>query len=149
MYVTVSLKIEIDAIASLSRMERQIREAGRAAMIEALQQALQAAEEQQKRCPACGSQQVQTHGTKRRVWLTSFGRVEMPLKRLRWKPCAQLFRPAEHCLTEVQGHDVTPELRESAELEGSSWLYETAAGELKRRSGVQLSDERLRQLTNE
>lgn len=32
---------------------------------------------------------------------------------------------------------------------GSSWPYETAAGVLKRLSGVQLSDERLRQLTNE
>jgi len=36
-----------------------------------------------------------------------------------------------------------------AALVGSSWPYETAAGVLKRLSRVQLTDERLRQLTNE
>jgi hypothetical protein len=149
MYVTVSLKIELDATASLSQMEQQIGEAGRAAMKEALGQAIQWTEEQQKRCPACGSEHVQTQGTKRRVLLTSFGRVEIPLKRLRCQVCRHLFRPAERCLAQVQGHNVTPALRELAALVGSSWPYETAAGVLKRLSGVQLSDERLRQLTNE
>lgn len=149
MHVTVSLKIELDATASLSQMEQQIGEAGRAAMKEALEQAIHQHEEQHKRCRQCGSEQVQTQGTKRRVLLTSFGRVEMPLKRLRCRQCAHLFRPAEHCLAEVQGHNVTPDLREFAALVGSSWPYETAAGVLKRLSGVQLSDERLRQLTNE
>lgn len=98
MYVTVSLKIHVDATTSLSHLERQIGEAGRAAMKEALAQAIHQTEEQQGTCPACGSAQVQTQGSKRRVLLTSFGRVEVPLKRL---------------------------------------------------SGVHLSDERLRQLTNE
>jgi hypothetical protein len=112
MYVTVSLKIELDATASLSQMEQQIGEAGRAAMKEALGQAIQWTEEQQK-------------------------------------VCRHLFRPAERCLAQVQGHNVTPALRELAALVGSSWPYETAAGVLKRLSGVQLSDERLRQLTNE
>lgn len=149
MYVPVSLKIELDATASLRQMEQQIGEAGRAAMKEALKQAIHQNEEQQKRCPECGSEQVQTQGTKRSVLLTSFGRVEMPLKGLRCQQCAQLFRPAERCLAEVQGHNVTPDLRELAALVGSSWPYETAAGVLKRLSGVQLSDERLRQLTNE
>ena len=63
--------------------------------------------------------------------------------------CRQLFRPAERCLAEVKGHNVTPDLRDLAALVGSSWPYETAAGVLKRLSGVQLSDERLRQITNE
>lgn len=149
MYVTVSLKIELDATASLSQMECQIGEAGRAAMKEALVQAIHQQEEQRKRCPECGSEQVQTQGTKRRILLTSFGRVEVPLKRLRCQACRLLFRPATQCLAEVQGHNITPELRELAALVGSSWPYETAAGVLKRLSGVQLSDERLRQLTNE
>ncbi len=121
MYVTVLLKIELDASASLSHMERQIGEAGRAAMKQALQQALEQNEEQQKRRPECASEQVRTQGTKRRVGLPSFGRVEVVLKRLRWKPCAHLFRPAEPCLAEVQGHNVTPDLRELAALVGSSW----------------------------
>ena len=149
MYVTVSLKIDLDATASLSQMERHIEEAGRTAMKEALEQTIHQNEEQQKSCPECGSEQVQTQGTKRRVLLTSFGRVEVPLKRLRCQGCRHLFRPAERCLAEVKGHNVTPDLRDLAALVGSSWPYETAAGVLKRLSEVQLSDERLRHLTNE
>ena len=44
--------------------------------------------------------------------LSSFGRVEVPLRRLRWKPCGQMFRPAEPCLAEVHGHNVTPDLQD-------------------------------------
>ena len=66
--------------------------------------------------------------------MTRFGRVEVPLKRLRCQVCCQLFRPAERCWAEVKGHNVTPDLRELAALVGSSWPYETAAGVLKRRS---------------
>jgi hypothetical protein len=149
MYVTVSLKINLDATASLSQMERQIEQAGREAMKEALEQAIHQREDQQQHCPSCGSKQIRTQGTKRRVLLTRFGRVEMPLKRLRCQECRHFFRPAESCLAEVKGHNVTPDLRELAALVGSSWPYETAAGVLKRLCGVQLSDERLRQLTNE
>jgi hypothetical protein len=150
MCVTVLLKIVLDATATtLSQMESQIEEAGRAAMKAALKQAIRGIEAQQSRCPACGSDQFQTQGTKRRVLLTHFGRVEVPLQRLRCQACHLLFRPAERCLAEVKGHNITPELRDLAALVGSSWPYETAAGVLKRLSGVQLSDERLRQITNE
>jgi hypothetical protein len=149
MYVTVSLKLEINASASLSDMERQIQQAGREVMKEGLKQAIRQSEEQEKRCPHCGSERVHMQGTKRRVLLTSFGRVEVALRRLRCQQCGQLFRPAEHCLAEVKGHNVTEDLRELATLVGCSWPYETAAGVLKRLSGVQLSHERLRQLTNE
>jgi hypothetical protein len=149
MYVTVSLKIEIDARARLSDMESQIQQAGREVMKEGLKQALRQIEEQEKTCPHCGSERVQTQGTKRRVLLTSFGRVEVPLRRLRCQQCGHVFRPAEHCLAEIKGHNVTADLRELAALVGSSWPYEMAASVLKRLSGVQLSDERLRQLTNE
>ncbi len=75
--------------------------------------------------------------------------MEVPLKRLRCQQCGQRFRPADPCLAEVQGHNITQDLHELAALVGSSWPYETAAGVLKQLSGVQLSDERLRQLTNE
>lgn len=149
MQVTVSFKIEVDASASLSEMERQIQETGREAMREALKQAIRQTEEHHKACPGCGSEHIQTQGTKRRVLLTSFGRVEVPLKRGRCQQCGQWFRPAEACLAEVKGHNITEDLGELAALVGSSWPYETAAGVLKRLSGVQLSDERLRQLTNE
>jgi len=149
MYVTVSLKIELKANASLTDMERQIQAAGSAAMQAALKEAIRQSETTQHTCPRCGSEQQEPHGTKRRVLLTSFGRVEVPLTRRRCQQCRQQFRPADPCLAEVVGHNITPQLRELAGLVGSSWPYETAAGVLKRLSGVQLSDERLRQLTNE
>lgn len=149
MQVRVSFKIEGGASASLSEMEGQIQQAGRAAMHQAMKQAIRQKEEQQKECPACGSEQIQTRGTKRRVLLTSFGRVEVPLKRVWCQVCGHRFRPAEGCLAEVKGHKITPDLRELAALVGSSWPYETAAGVLKQLSGVQLSDERLRQITTE
>jgi hypothetical protein len=149
MYMTVSLKIELDATATLSQMESRIQEAGREAMKQALKQAIQENEKQKICCPECGSEQLHSQGTKLRILLTSFGRVEVPLKRMRCQGCRHLFRPAECCLAEVKGFNVTSELRDLAALVGSSWPYETAASVLKKLSGVQLSDERLRQLTNE
>ncbi len=118
-------------------------------MKEAFAQVSQQTEEQQKRCPQCGSEQVQVQGTKRRVLLTGLERVEVPLERLRCQECDQLFRPAEDCLAEVKGHNVTADLQELAALVGNSWPYATTAGTLARLGGVQLSDEQLRQLTNE
>jgi hypothetical protein len=149
MYVTVSLKIEVDATATLTDLEHQIQEAGRATMQAAFKQVIHQREVQQQTCPACGSGQTRSQGTKRRVLLTSFGRVEVPLQRRRCRSCGQRFRPAEACLGEVRGHLITPALRELATLVGSSWPYQTAAGILKRLSGVHLSSERLRYLTNE
>jgi len=149
MSITILLKIELDATASLTELERRIQEVGREAMQAALKAAIRQREDQQQPCPACGSAQQLSQGTKRRVLLTSFGRVEVPLKRLRCQHCGQRFRPADAWLADVRGHNITPELRELAGLVGSSWPYQTAARVLQRLSGVQLSDERLRQLTNE
>jgi hypothetical protein len=72
MYVTVSLKIELDASANLSEMESQIQQAGREAMKEAPKQAIRQSEGYQKTCPECGSERVQTQGTKRRVSASQF-----------------------------------------------------------------------------
>ncbi len=100
MYVTVSLKIDLEATASLSEMESQIQEAGREVMKAALKQALRQSDEYHMICPACRSQQTSTQGTKRRVLLTSFGRVEVALRRQRCQACGQRFRPAERCLAQ-------------------------------------------------
>ncbi len=149
MQVIVSLKIEIDATSSLTQVEQQIQETGRAAMREALRQAIRQQEDQTRKCPVCASEHCQSRGTKRRVLLTSFGRVEVPLKRVRCQQCGHGFRPADAWLAAVKGQNITERLRDLAVLVGSSWPYETAAGVLNQLSGVQLSDERLRQLTNE
>jgi hypothetical protein len=107
MYITVSLKIELAATASLTEMEGQIQTAGRAAMQAALQTAIRQSEDAEMSCPACGSEQQHSYGTKRRVLLTSFGRVEVSLKRRRCQQCQQRYRPADTCLAEVRGHKIT------------------------------------------
>ena len=77
MHKTVSLKIEIDARASLCEMERRIQQAGRELMKEGPKQALSLPRRgQEKTCPHRGSERVQLQGTKRRVLLTSFGQIE-------------------------------------------------------------------------
>ncbi|HEU5374110.1 MAG TPA: ISKra4 family transposase [Ktedonobacteraceae bacterium] len=149
MYVTVSLRVELDTTANLTQMEQQIQETGRAAMQEALRQAIRQREEQQKTCPRCGGEQRHGEGTKQRVVLSCFGRVEVPLRRMRCEQCGQRYRPADPALAEIKGSKVTPQLRELAALVGCSWPYESAASVLKQLSGVHLSDERVRQLTNE
>lgn len=149
MYVTVSLKIELDATGSLSDGEEQIEQAGRAGMKAALKAALRQSEEPEQRCPKCGSERTQAQGTERRVLLTRFGRVDVPLRRLRCQECRHRFRPAAGCLAQIQGHNITPGLHDLAALVGSSWPYATAAGVLPQLCGVHLSDERLRQLTIE
>ncbi|HEU5376634.1 MAG TPA: hypothetical protein VFV38_14455 [Ktedonobacteraceae bacterium] len=149
MDVTVSLKIELDASTKLCEMESHIQEAGREAMQEALRQAIRQSEKQQRICPGCGSEQGHGEGTKQRVLLTCFGRVEVALSRVRCEACGQRYRPADRCLEEVKGVNVTPELCRLAALVGCSWPYESAAGVLKPLSGVQICDERVRQLTNE
>lgn len=149
MYVTVSLKVDLGATSSIDEMEKQIQEAGRAAMKEALKQALRQQEDQQKVCPHCGTQESRSQGTITRVLLTSFGRVEVALRRQRCRGCGRRFRPADACLELLRGRTITPELREMAALAGSSWPYETASSVLKRLSGANISDEQVRQITNE
>ena len=65
MYVPGSVKIDLDAPASLSAMECQIQQAGREARQDALKQAIRQSEAQQQTCPACGSEQRHACGTKR------------------------------------------------------------------------------------
>jgi transposase-like protein len=97
MYITGSLKIERAAHARLTEMEGQIQAAGRAAMKAALKQAISQSEDHQQTCPACGSEQQHAQGTKRRVLVTSFARVEVSLQRRRCQRCRKPFRPADAC----------------------------------------------------
>lgn len=149
MYVTVALKLDVDATWGIDELEQHIQEAGRAVMQEALKQALQKLEEQHMACPHCSRSRSRGQGTKTRVLLTAFGRVEVPLRRSRCLHCGRRFRPAQACLSALGGHNITPHLRQVAALVGSSWPYATAAGVLHQLCGTHISDESLRQITNE
>lgn len=54
MHVQVSLKIELEATASIIQMEQRIQEAGKPAMREAMKQAIRQREDHSPSCPHCG-----------------------------------------------------------------------------------------------
>lgn len=95
MDVTISLKIDLDATATLSHME---------AMKAALTQATAHSEDQQKRGPMRAGGHVQTPGTRRRAWLTGFGRGDVPLRRVCCQQCRHLFHLA--CAATGSGRQV-------------------------------------------
>jgi transposase-like protein len=104
MIVTVSLTVELEARAPLGQLETRIRQAGQEAMKQTMKQAIHAQEEK-RQCPGCGSENAASKGSKPRVVLTSFGRVELSLRRYRCADCGARYRPADSVLQEVKGHN--------------------------------------------
>src|SRR5215471_16082328 len=113
--------VEIPASADITQIEQRVQEAGRQTMREATQKAVRAVEEQSKSCPHCGSAGVRSEGTDQRIILTKFGRVRLPLRRLRCQACQRRFRPADACLKSLQGGNVTAALREACSEAGASF----------------------------
>src|SRR5438067_9289305 len=116
MQVQVSLTLEIDASASLSQMEEHIQEAGRQAMRQAMKQAIRQWEEQRPSCPHCGA--------------TTFGRVEVPRRRLRCQPCGRRWCPATQLFAPLAAGTISAPLHEAALVAGCSWLERVAARQL-------------------
>ncbi len=148
MQVTVSLMIDIPASSEINQIEQLVQEAGLRAMREATAKAVRAVEEQHKACPSCGSEDVRSEGTDRRVILAKYGRVVLALRRLRCLACRRRFRSAEQCLKGLEAGNVTAALSEACAEAGASWPYATAAQTLQRLCGAQISPEHLRRLTN-
>ncbi len=148
MHVQVSLKIELEATASLTQMEQRIQEAGQQAMREAMKQAVRHWEDQHPACPHCGATQRRLEGTTRRVLATQFGRVQVPRRRFRCQGCLRRCCPANTLFAKLEGGTISVPLQEAAMLAGCSWPYRVAANLLKRLSGAEISAEEIRLLTN-
>ena len=144
MQCSVSITVELDPAAGLAGWEQTVQEAGREAMRRLVVQAVGVYEQTQVVCPQCGSAQSRSQGTVRRRVLTCFGRVELALRRQRCLGCQRRFRPAQGCLAELRGGQVTPELAAACALAGASWPYATAARVLAQLSGAQVSAEAVR-----
>ncbi len=127
MQIIVSLMVEIPASADINEIEQRVQEAGRQAMRQAMQKAVRAVEEQKQPCPHCGGEAVRSEGTDQRIILTTFGRVALPLRRLRCQGCGRRFRPAEACVKSLQGGKVTAALSKACSEAGASFPYVTAA----------------------
>jgi hypothetical protein len=145
--VTVSLTVEVAASANVDEVEALIVEAGRKAMVEALRGVCREYEAEARQCRKCGSEQLRTEGTYRRVLLTSFGKVVLNLRRLRCQECQVRVRPIEPLLKCLEGANVTGRLREACVLAGSSWPFKTASRVLKDLCGAKVSPESIRQIT--
>lgn len=150
MQCSVTVVVDVGPADGIEALEERVLQAGRTAMRTALAAAVRTVEEQQQVCPTCaasGGKHLRSHGTKRRVVLTRFGRVELRLRRLRCQACGQQFRPAQACLSVLEGANVTRELAAQCAVTGASWPFATAARLLHRLSGAQVSAEEVRQLT--
>ena len=147
MQYRVTIVVELGADAGVSAMEGAIQAAGWRAMRAALQQAARCSEDAHPACPYCGSAQTQPQGIVARRVLTCFGRVVLGLCRERCLACGQRFRPAQTCLAELEGGNVTPELGAACALAGASWAYATAARVLQDLCGAQVSHEEVRRWT--
>jgi hypothetical protein len=148
MHVQVSLKIELEATASIIQMEQRIQEAGKPAMRQAMKQAIRQWEDHRPSCPHCGGTQRRLEGTVRRRLATTFGRVQVPRRRFRGLGCGRSFCPATRLFRELKGGPISQPLQEAAMLAACSWPYRVAASLLKRWSFAQISAEEIRLLTN-
>lgn len=148
MQVTVSFTFELSASGDVDSLEPIILNAGRQAMVTALQAACREYEAMISECPCCASTLLQNEGSDRRVVQCSFGRAELYLHLLRCETCGRRFRPAEPFVACLEGSNVSAKLKEACVLAGTSWPYATAAGVLRDLCGATISPESVRKLTN-
>lgn len=149
MLVTVSLQVELDASEGINGLEEQVVEQGRAVMQQLLAQGLRQYEAEHAACPGCGSPHARSQGSRRRMLLTRFGRVVVRLQRRRCRGCGAVYWPAQRCLGELGGGNVTAVLARACVLAGTSWPYGEAARVVRELCGAQVSAETVRALTGE
>jgi hypothetical protein len=146
--VTVSFTFDLPASGNIDSLEPIILDAGRQAMVAALQAACREYEAMVSQCPRCASTLLQNEGSDRRVVQCSFGRAELYLHLLRCEGCGKRFRPAEPFVACLEGGNISARLREACVLAGASWPYAIAARVLADLCGATISCESVRKLTN-
>ncbi|HEY6409457.1 MAG TPA: hypothetical protein VIY29_18515 [Ktedonobacteraceae bacterium] len=112
MQVTISFTLDLPEGGDINTVEALVIETSRGAMAEAMQDSVEAYEEQLKLCPHCGSDDNRNMGTDQRVLLMSFGRVTLSTRRMRCQRCKYRFRPADGylaCLGETNITENQPE----------------------------------------
>src|SRR5579859_4839076 len=150
MLVQVSLKIELEASASVTQMEQQIQQAGQEAMREAMKQGVRLWEEQHTACPHCGAREARLEGTSRRIIATLFGRVQVQRRRFRCQKCQQRCTPANRLLAELAGARMSGPLQEAAVLAGCRLPLSGSRSPVEEAEwGERLSAEEIRLLTNQ
>ena len=114
--VLLSLQLPASDRLDLDSLEPLVLQAGRECMKQALISATRQYEEQvlAQPCPYCGSSPLflKSEGTDKRIVLTLFGRVQLPLRRVRCHndECKHRFRAAEGLIKCLGTGNVTAHL---------------------------------------
>lgn len=146
MEITVPLTVRVEAWMDIDGFEHAVVSSARQAMAQALR-ALVSASEVLGACPACGSGQTRWDETRTRVVLASFGRVEVPVRRVRCRTCGHRHQPSRTVLGSLGQASTTATVRTAAVAAGSSWPFATAARLLGELLGAVISSEQVRQIT--
>jgi hypothetical protein len=147
MQITVSFKLDLPEGGDINTAEELVIEASRRAMAGAIQDSVQAYEEQLKTCPHCGSEDVRNMGNGQRALLMSFGRVTLSTRRMRCHRCKYRFRPADGYLACLGETNITAALAQASILTGMLCSYDNAVKVLAKLCGVRMSAEQVRKLT--
>lgn len=147
MQITVPLVIDIPDDAGIEQVESVVLDADRLAMCEAMRAVVAGMDAGPIVCPTCHGRTVQRDGTATRLVSTRFGRVSLVVRRVRCAACGQRCRPSAPLLAALGRANLTPGLRQTCVLAGSSWPFATAACVIADRCGAVVSAEHLRQVT--
>ncbi len=139
--------IVADELSDINTLEAEIQAWGRQVMAAAFTQAWQQYQGSAPTCPRCQSAYTVADGHRAYQVRTVFGLVKLARQRRRCRDCGAVYQPLDAALHAAGPGRATAVLAEIAVLAGSSWPFATAAWVLERLSGVPVSAEWIRQLS--
>ena len=150
---TIQLSLQVaDDITSINQLERYVNHLGQQIkrqlftnMLAQLAQSESQSDSSPSTCPNCQKTETMAWGNRPRVLKTVFGPVHFRLPRQKCRPCQHTFSLSKPGL-ELNGSNVTSELRKIAILCASSWPFRQAANVLLQLTGVELSFSHIRWL---
>ena len=150
---TIQLSLQVaDDITSINQLEQYVDHLGQQIkrqlltnMLTQLGQSESQSDSSPSTCPNCQKTETMAWGNRARVLKTVFGPVHFRLPRRKCRPCQQAFSLSRLGL-ELNGSNITSELRKTAILCASSWPFRQAANVLWQLTGVELSFSHIRWL---
>ena len=150
---TIQLSLQVaDDITSIDQLEQyvdhlaqQIKRQLFTNMLTQLRQSESQSDSTPSTCPNCQKTETMAWGNRPRVLKTVFGPVHFRLPRQKCRPCQHTFSPSRPGL-ELNGSNITSELRKITILCASSWPFRPAANLLLQLTGLELSFSHIRWL---
>ena len=150
---TIQLSLQVaDDITSIDQLEQyvdhlaqQIKRQLFTNMPTQLRQSESRSDSTPSTCPSCKKTETIAWGNRPRVLKTVFGPVHFRLPRQKYRPCQHTFSLSRPGL-ELNGSNITSELRKIAILCASSWPFRPAANLFLQLTGLELSFSHIRWL---